>query len=539
MNKKRGYFLISIILTGLFMSTFFYGCKKAATVVKTPEQTITYNVGSEPKTIDVSLNNASDANKVVSACFEGLTVIDPTNMVVPGVAKSWDISTDGLTYTFHLRDNAKWSDGKKVTADDFYFSWMRLLNPKTAADYSYQAFYLKNAQEYYGGKAKASEVGLKVIDPLTFEVKLAAPTPYFLKLCAFINFAPLRKDIVDANPTGWATNASTYIGNGPFLLKEWKHKDSLTLVKNTNYWNASAIKLQKLIFTEVTDNTIALEGFEKGEIDVIDTVPTTEMPRLLGAKKVDISPAYATYYIELNTKRYPMSNIKFRQALSLALNRTGIVTSIMKGGQKPASAMVPFGSVEPNGKDFRASKSYAVLPASADLIKAKQLLTESKVDLTKTKIVYLYNSESAAHKKIAEAVQQMWKVIGVNVQLANEEWAVFQATKTAGNFDVARGGWNGDYLDPMTFLDMWTTGNGQNNPKYSNPKYDSLIASAKVEVNQTTRMKELHDAEDVLMSDLPIIPIYFYVSIKAVNPKVKGVYQLPTGGIYFDKAYVQ
>lgn len=536
MNKKRSLSVISAIMSVLFISTLFAGFTMST---KAAEQSVIYNLGAEPKTLDVSLNNAVDGSKVISACFEGLTILDSSNRVQPGVAKSWDISKDGLTYTFHLRNNAKWSDGKVVTASDFYFSWGRLLDPKTAAEYSYQAFYLKNAEKYYQGKAKLTDVGMKVVNPTTFQVTLVAPTPYFTNLCAFINLAPQRKDIVEANPTTWATKAETYIGNGAFKLIEWKHKDSLVFEKNTNYWNASAVKLTKLTFAEVTDTTIALQAWEKGDIDVLDTVPTTETPRLLAANKVTVSPSYSTYYIEMNNKRYPMSNVKFRQALSMAIDRKGIVTAITKAGQKPASALVPFGSVEPNGKDFRSAKAYSDLPASPNIEAAKKLLAESKVDLSKINITYLYNSESEAHKKIAEAVQQMWKAIGVNVKLANQEWAVFQATKTAGNFDIARGGWTGDYLDPMTFLDMWTTGNGQNNPKYSNLRFDGLIAAAKKEVNQVKRMTYIHQAEDTIMNDLPIIPIYFYVTVTAVNPKVKGVYKLPTGGIYFDRASVQ
>lgn len=535
MNKRRALSVISAVVSVFFITTLFAGFTMSS---KASTQALVYNLSSEPKSIDVSLNNASDGSKVIYACFENLVTIDPSNNLKPGVAKSWDVSKDGLTYTFHLRNNAKWTDGKQVTANDFYYSWTRLLNPKTAADYSYQAFYLKNAQKYYQGKAKIEDVGVKVVDPLTLKVTLEAPTPYFLKLLAYASFAPLRKDIVEGNST-WATKAETYVSNGPFKLTAWNHKDKLVFVKNPNYWNASAVKLNNLTFVEVTDTTIALQAWEKGDIDALDSVPTTETPRLISEKKIAISPAYSTYYLEFNTKRYPMSNVKFRQALSMVIDRQGIVTAITKAGQKPASALVPFGSTEPNGKDFRSAKSYPTLPASPNVAKAKQLLAESKVDLSKLNITYLYNSESDGHRKIAEAIQQMWKGIGVNVKLANQEFAVFQATKTAGNFDIARGGWNGDYLDPMTFLDMWTTGNGQNNPKYSNLRYDGLIAAAKKEVNLTKRMGYIHGAEDAIMNDLPIIPLYFYVNVLAVGPKVGGVYRLPTGGTYFDKAFIK
>jgi len=537
MNKKTMLSAISAIMSVFFIATLFAGFTMKSKAVP---QEVTYNLGVESKSIDVSLNNSSDGSKIVSACFEGLTVIDPKGAVAPGVAKSWDISKDGLTYTFHLRNNAKWSDGKQVTAKDFLYSWQRLLNPKTAAEYAYQIYYLKNAEAFYNGKGKLEDVGMKVVDPLTFKVTLKAPTPYFLALCAFSNLSPIREDVVTANPTTWATSATNYIGNGPFKMVEWKHKDSLSFVKNTNYWNAASVKLDKLTFLEVTDNTAALEAWEKGTIDVIaDSIPTSEIPRLIDSKKLDVSPTYSTYYINFNQKRYPMNNLKFRQALSLAINRQFIVKSITKAGQKPATAMVPFGSVEPNGKDFREYKSYPNLPAVPDVEKAKKLLKESGVNLAKLNITYIYNTESAAHKKIAEAVQEMWKQIGVNVKLGNMEFAVLQAARTSGNYDIARGGWNGDYIDPMTFLDMWTSYSGQNEAHWSNIKFDGLIAAAKKETNFTKRMGMMHQAEDLLMADGAISPLYFYVATTCINPKVKGVYRSTTGGIYFDKAYVQ
>lgn len=538
MNKKRMLTVVAAIMCVVFASTLFAGfttSKKAAA-----DQSLSFNLGSEPKSIDVSLCNAVDGSNVIYAAFEGLTKAGPGNKLEPGVAKSWDISKDGKTYTFHLRSDAKWSDGKQVTAKDFYFSWVRLLDPKTAADYSYQMFYVKNAEKFYNGKAKESDLGLKVVDPMTFQVTLEAPTPYFLLLCSWANFSPLREDIVSANPTTWANSADHYVGNGPFKLTSWKHKDSMEFVKNPYYWNAKAVKLNKLTFLEVTDNTAYLEAWEKGQIDVIQAPPTTEIPRLISDKKIQIDPYYGTYYMEFNLKRYPMNNVKFRQALSLAIDRTGIATAILKAGQKPATAFAPYGAFEPNGKDFRTvGGNYDVAPVTPNIEKAKQLLKESKVDLSKLNITYLYNSESAAHKKIAEYLQQSWKAIGVNVKLANQEWAVFQTSRTSGNYDIARAGWIGDYMDPMTFFDLLTKASGNNDPKYYNPRYEGLIAAAKHEVNPTKRMAYLHQAEDQLMSDLPIAPIYFYVLTSDIATKAKGVYTLATGGIYFDRAYMQ
>lgn len=541
MNKKRVLSVVSAIMTVFFMSTMLAGF----TMAKKANQSVVYNLGVDPKTIDISLNNAVDGSVVASAVFEGLTMSDPNNNILPAAADKWTISKDGKTYTFHIRSTAKWSDGKPVTANDFYFSWMRLLDPKTAADYVSQTFYIKNAEAYYSyatGQSKTkvdlSQVGLKVVNPSTFQVTLAAPTPYFLSLCAWSGFFPQREDIVSKDSLGWATKPETYIGNGPYKLTSWKHKDSMTFVKNTNYWNAKNIKLTDLKFTMVEDTTVALQAWERGDMDVINSMPLTEVPRLIAEKKDVVSPAYSCAYVEFNTTKYPTNNVKFRQALSMAIDRTAIVRDVLKAGQKPGIAFVPNGSAEPNGKDFRGTQGYDTCPATANIEKAKQLLKESKVDLSKVHLVYSYNTQST-NTKIAQVLQAMWAQIGVKVELQNSEWAVFQASRTAGNFQICRGGWGGDYLDPMTFLDLFTKKNGNNDPKYSNPRYEGLIAAAKAEPNPVTRMKYLHQAEDQLMTDMPVAPISFAVTQMCVKPNVKGVYELPTGIIYFDRASVQ
>lgn len=540
MNKKRMLSVLSAIMCVLFISTLFAGFRMKSAV----QQNLSFNLINEPKTIDISLNDSVDGGTVAGAAFEGLTISDPKNVILPGVAKSWDISKDGKTYTFHLRNNAKWSDGKIVTASDFVFSWLRLLNPKTMADYASQMFYVKNAEQYYNyasGTSKVkvtpSQVGVKAVNATTFQVTLIAPTPYFLSLCAWSGFSPQRADIVNKDPLGWATKAETYVGNGPFKLTSWKHKDSMTFVKNPYYWNAKTIKLNELKFVMVTDSNIALQAWEKGDIDVLNTFPTIEIPNLIAAKKDIVSPSYTNGYIEFNMNKYPTNNVKFRQALSMAIDRTAIVKEVLKAGQKPGTAFVPYGSAEPNGKDFRATKpAYATAPATPNIAKAKQLLKESKVDLSKVKLTYMYNT-LPVNKSIAEVLQGMWKQIGVNVELQNSEWAVFQSARTSGNFLIARGAWGGDYLDPMTFLDLFTKKNGNNDPKYFNPRYEGLIAAAKNEPNPTLRMKYLHQAEDQLMTDLPIVPMSFAVTQLSNKAGVNGVYELPTGIPFFNLAY--
>jgi oligopeptide transport system substrate-binding protein len=541
MNKKRMSSVVSAIVCVLFTASIFAGF----TMAKAPKQSVTYNLGVVPKTIDISLNTALDGSNVIQAAFEGLTVTDANNKIVPGVAESWKISKDGKVYTFKLRKNAKWSDGKQVTANDFYFSWMRLLNPKTMADYVTQMFYVKNAEEYYNYTAGVSkkkvdikEVGLKVVDAQTFQVTLKAPTAFFLALCAWSGLCPQREDIVSKDPTGWATKVAGYVGNGPFKLTEWVNKDHMTFVKNPNYWNKSKVKLDELKMVMIVDSTVALQAWEKGEIDVINTFPTTEVPRLLSEKKISVHPILSSSWVTFNMKKYPMNNLKFRQAMSYAIDRTAICRDILKGGQKPSVGIQPFGMIEPSGKDFRTTKSYAVSPATPNIEKAKQLLKESKVDLTKTVIKYAYNT-NPTNKKIAEVLQAMWATIGVKVELQQSEWGVFQAQRQSGNYDIARYAWIGDYPDPMTFADLFLKANGNNDAKYFNLRYEGLVKAAQNEPNPVTRMKYLHQAEDQLMADLPGVPINYGVSQLSEKASVKGVYTVSTGSVLFDRAYVK
>jgi len=542
MNRKRILTAVAAVMSVFFISTLFAGFATSKSAVA---QTLTYNLAGDPKTIDVSLNDAVDGGDVIDACFEGLTMFSNKNAILPGTAKSWEVSKDGKTYTFHIRDNAKWSDGKPVTAQDFVFSWMRLLDPKTMANYASTMFYVKNGEAFYNYKSgisktvvNASDVGVTAIDAKTLKVVLAAPTPYFLGLCAWSGLSPQREDVVSKDPLGWATKPETYVGNGPFKLTAWQHNNYMTFVKNPNYWNAKAIKLDSMKFVMVVDTTVALQAWEKGDIDVMYNFPATEIPNLIAAKKDIVAPSYSSTYIEFNMNKYPTNNLKFRQALSLAVDRTTIVKNVTKAGQQPGTALVPYGSIDvTNGKDFRANKpGYDIAPATSNVAKAKQLLKESGVDLSKVHLTYSYNTNSV-NKGIAEVLQAMWQQIGVTVELKNSEFAVFQAARTSGNYMIARGAWGGDYTDPMTFLDLFTKKNGNNDPKYSNLRYEGLIAAAKAEGNPVTRMKFLHQAEDQLMADLPIAPLFFQVNQLSNKPSVVGVYRLPSSQVYFNEAY--
>jgi len=559
MNKKAK---ISAVLLAVTLGvSLLSGCSSKTPTPTTPAavpQVITFNLGAEPKTLDPALSQAIDSGDVIGNAFEGLMRLDKDDKPVPGMADKYEMSKDGLTYTFHIRPGVVWSDGKPVVAGDFEYAWKRVLKPATAAVYAYQMFYLKNGQGYNESTltadkkspgiktATADEVGVKAKDDSTLVVTLQNPTSYFLALTAFQTYMPVRKDVADTD-TAWATKPATYITNGAFKMTDWKPKDVMTFVKNDKYWDVKSIKLDTLNYKMLEDLTASLSAFKAGQMDVIQTPPQSEIPALIADGSCKITPNYGTYYYEANLtpqaiKINPaaakaIQNPLVRKALSLAINREDIVTNVSKGGQTPATSFVPKGSLDANGKDF-ASKDY--YPAKGDIPQAQKLLAEAGYPGGKgfPKLSFLYNT-SAGHQNIAAAVQDMWKTnLGIDVELKNQEWKVFIQTRTDKNYILCRDGWLGDYTDPMTFLDLLTSTSGNNNAGYSNKAYDAIITSAKAEIDPAKRMALLHQAEDIIMKDDVVIPIYGYTNTMVQKPNIMGVRTSPLGQHWFQGAYV-
>ncbi len=501
---------------------------------------IRYNMGSEPQSIDPAINSAVDGAEVILHNFEGLTTLDENSKAQPGIAKSWDMSDDGLNITFHLRD-AKWSDGKPVTAEDFAYAWKRVLNPETASSYAYQLYFIKNGENYNLGKAKEEDLGIKVIDDKTLEVTLENPTPFMMELFAFMTYMPVRKDVVEAHSEDWTQKPETYIGDGAFKMTEWNHNDSMTFVKNDNYWDAGSIKPDKLIFTMISEPSTELSAFEAGSLDFGDNPPPADLARLKEEGVLKEYPLLSTYAYVFNTKAAPFDNPKVRKAFSLAIDRKAIVDQVVKGDEKLAAAWVPYGMPDTEaGEDFRKTKGDYFDPTTAHTDEAKKLLTDAGYPDGKglPKITLLYNT-SESHKAIAEALQEMWKKnLGVDVEISNQEWQVFLATRRqTHDFQIARWGWVSDYIDPMGFLDMLQTGMGNNDAQYSNPKFDEAVKKSKTAATSEERMSYLHQAEDILMDDAVVLPIYFYTNYAVVNPKLQGFTVDPLGYIYFQHAY--
>ena len=520
--------------------------KVAENSTTSKKNAISYNLGSDPRTIDPQLNTAVDGSIVSSNVFEGLFAEGENGKSVPASAESVDISADGLVYTFKIREGAKWSDGKLVTANDFVYSWKRGLTADTAMEYAYQLFYIKNGERFYNGEVGEAELGVKAIDDRTLQVTLENATPYFLSLTAFPAYFPLREDIVKDN-SSWAIDAKTYIGNGPFKIKTWNPKENIVLVPNDNYWGRSEVKLDELRFDMIVDDKTYLNAFKSGEIDIIDSPPTSEIPSLLSSGEGKVYPYLGTYFYVVNVSGSGTSpevtkflgDSKVRKALALSINKKLIVEQVMKGGQLPARSFVPEGIVATDGKDFTENSKY--LPAEGDIELAQKLLVEAGYTSPESmpKITFTFNTGDA-HAMVAQAVQDMWKKnLGVEVELKNEEWAVFQTTRSNKNYDIARHGWIADYNDPMNFLDLWLTGGGNNDAGYSNLEYDKYVRDAQKESDPDKRTALLHKAEDILMEDMPVIPLYYYTSVVVANPKAKGWIKSPLGGYFFKKAYVE
>mgnify|MGYP001011694500 CR=1 FL=1 len=541
--------LCAVVLAATLATSLFIGCGDSSSNSgsSSSNQQLVFNLGEDPETMDPTLNNSSGAGTMILNAFEGLMVLDENDQPVEGTAESMEVSEDGLVYTFKIREDAKWSDGEAVTADNFKYSWLRALNKETAAEYAYQLFYIKNAEKFYNGEATAEEVGINVIDEKTLEVTLETPTAYFPQLLAFTTYVPLREDIVSANPEGWATNPETYVSNGPFKLVQWDMKDQLVFEKNENYWDKDSVKLESLTFKLVTDDTTAYSELKAGNFDMVNSVPTNEIEPGIEEGLVHVNPKLGNYYFAINVGKQDtlsedvkevLNNKLVRQALNLAIDRQEIIDNVGKAEQIPAYSFVPQGITDENGNDFASKEYYDPSDMEGNKEKAKELLKEAGYENGKglPTIELMYNSEGA-HKDICQIIQQNWEEIGVNVELTNQEWAVFLNTRQQGDYQIARHGWIGDYIDPMTFLDLWVTGGGNNDCGFSNARYDELIAAAKVETDSAKRLEMLREAEDILMDEMPILPIYYYTTVTAANENVKGVRISTLGKISFKYAY--
>ncbi len=540
--KKLSVLLLVLIFTALLFS----GCGTDSgtddgdgnDVAPAEEMVLTFNVATEPETMDVHLSTGVPEATIMLQIYDGLTRLNAESIPELALAESVDVSEDGLIYTFNLRDGLVYSNGDPLTAEDFVFSWKRALDPELAADYAYMLYYIKGAEAYNTGEGSADDVMVEALDEKTIQVTLEAPTPFFMSLVAFKTYYPLHRATVEADSEGWHLSADTIIGNGPFKMVSWA-QGQMEFVPNENYWDADAIILDRLVFTMVENESTELTMFETGEIDFTHTVPGQEIPRLEATGELKILPYLGTYYYIFQVEKPPLDDINVRKALTMAIDREAIVTNVTQGGQLPAFAYVPPGIPEVDGSDFRANGGdfYTYDPEMA-----QQLLAEAGYPGGEgfPAVEILYNT-SEMHKLVAEAIQEMWKQnLGIeNVTLTNQEWGVYLDTRDEGDFMIARAGWIGDYLDPFTFLDMWVTDGGNNNSRFSNAEFDQLITEVRLGDDEVQRMAMMHQLEDILMAEMPVCPIYYYTQPVMVKSYVKDYVSIAVGGIDFKSAYIE
>lgn len=483
------------------------------------------NIGNyaEPQDLDPHIITGVTELNIIASLLEGLVSEDPQDLhPVPGVARSWEASSDGMSYTFHLRADARWSNGDPVTSRDFAWSFRRILMPGLGAEYAYMLYPIKGAEEFNKGKTSdTASLGVQTPDDTTLTIALARPTPYFLSLLNHNAWFPVHRPTVekfgkiDARGTPW-TKQGNFVGNGPFALKTWEINKVITVGKSSTYWDRDRVKLDAINFYPV-DNMITEERmFQTGQLDITHGLPPAKIDyyRQNHPELLHIDPYLATYFYLFNVARPPLNDQRVRRALAMTIDRESIVKNVTKGGQNPAYAVTP-----PNTAGYTAQPGF-----SMDVAAAKKLLAEAGYPDGKgfPQLEVLYNT-SETHQLIAQAIQEMWKQnLNIQVSLVNQEWRVYQESQTRRDYAISRFGWTGDYNDPNTFLDMWTTGNGNNRAGWSNATYDSLIAAASLTFDKDRRYACFQEAEKILLTELPVVPIYFYTNVTLRSRKVKG-----------------
>jgi oligopeptide transport system substrate-binding protein len=488
-------------------------------------------VGSEPRTLDPQEAQGVTEQHIIMAMIEGLVApsIDDQSKVVPGMADRWEHNEDYSVWTFHIGEDRKWSNGDPVAAQDFVFSYKRMLTASFGAQYAENLFILKGAEDYYRGKiTDFDQVGVKALDPHTLRIELVGPTPYLLSLVQHNSWLPVNPKAIlnfgniDTRDSKW-TRAENYIANGPFKMKSWRPNDVIEVVRNPLYWDAANVKLNGINFFSIENLNTAERAFQAGQLHKTDQVPLDKVPyyRRTRPELIRIDPYEGVYFYRINVARKPLDNPKVRLALNLAVDRDAIVKNILREDQKPATGYTP-----PGMGDYQPLDKMQYDPE-----RARQLLAEAGYPNGKgfPKFTIHFNTLES-HRAIAEAIQQMWKEeLNIDVGLENQEWKVYLDTQNNKNYDISRSAWIGDFMDPVTFLSMWTTGNGNNNTNWGNPKYDAFIEQAARTGDPKARLEILHQAEDLFLSEAPIVLVYWYTNAYLLQPSVQNWNSLVLG----------
>ena len=533
--------------------------EEATEATGTSANGFTVQLGPNPETLDPALNSSIDGANTIITTFEPLLLIDENNEVVPGQAELPEVSEDGLTWTFTMKDGLKWSDGSDLTAKDFEYSFKRLASPDTAAPYGETVVGMIDGYQDAIGNPDAD--GNTTTDPdwdalnvhasedgKTLTVQLAYPCSYFDKLCAFAAMSPVQEATIEANGDAWCTEPDTFICNGPYYISDWVPSERIVLTKNPYYaggWDSSRIVSDTITLLLLEDSSASYAAYNSGEAQLIKDVPTDEIPSLTKAEDGGdfyVDTILGTYYISLNDQREPFTDAKVRKALSLAIDRDYVANTIMQGTYEPAYNFVGPGIVDETGMFYdnaNGGERYISDDYEANLEEAKSLLAEAGYPDGEGFPAITYSANDAGyHIPVAEYLQQAWGELGITVNIDKVEWSSFLPMRRAGDYDVSRNGWVMDYNDPSNMIELFYTTNGNNDGKYSNPEFDAAVDASKV-ADKSVHFQKLHEAEDILMEDAGAIPVAYYTDFWLQSPSLKGTWHSPYGYWYLQYGYVE
>lgn len=491
------------------------------------EKVLHLNNGEEPTSFDPSIGFDAVSWNSLNNLMEGLTRLGEDHLPQEATAESIDVSEDGLTYTFNIREGANWSNGEPVTAGDFVYGWTRMLDPNTASPAAFLGYFIEGAEAFNTGEGAKEDVAMKAVDEKTFEVKLTAPNDAFLNIITNPSFFPVNEKVATANAE-WFTEADSFVGNGPFKLTSWEHDVKMVFEKNPEYWDADTVKLDKVEWAMVNDSNTEYQMYQANDLDVSD-VPAELSDTLMDSEEVQVEDQAGTYFYRFNTTMEPFTNAKVRKAFAMAVNQEEIVEFVTKNGEKPAKGFVAYGFTGPDGKDFRDAVGNLVDFNAAE---AKKLLEEGMAEEgwdTLPEVTLTY-STSDTHQNIAVALQAGYKeALGVEVKLQNVEASVFSSEQKELKYQLSRSSFLHDYADPVNAIESFITGSSMNRTGWSNAEFDKLISDAKAETDAATRWQYLMDAEKVLFEEMPIFPIHFYNQVSLQKPNVSGIVHHPVG----------
>ncbi|ACK94387.1 peptide ABC transporter substrate-binding protein [Bacillus thuringiensis] len=539
MKRKKSHLMVMALVTSLLLTACNNKADKSDIEVK--KQVLNVTVSEEIPSLDTVKTTDGTSAHVMQNIFEGLYVLNDQDQPTPAIAKSFKRSEDGKKYTFDLRKDAKWSNGDNVTANDFMFAWKRAINPETASQYASMLFYVKNAKEINKGAMSLDELGVTVINDYKLEVELEQPIPYFLQLLALPIYLPQHESFLKEQGNNYALEPSNLIYNGPFVLEKWKHEQEFQLKKNATYWDQKKVKLDEINFHIVKDTMTAVNLYEAGDLDRVP-INSQVVDKYKGNKELHMSSDPGIAMLRFNEKNTALANKKVRQSISLALNKDDFVAHFINNGAKPASGLVPIGHVnEETGKDFRKENGDLSL---YDLQKAKKIWEEAKKELGVGEVnLEFLTFEQDNAKRMAEYIKgDLEKYLhGLTIQIKQQPFKQKLQLEQTGDYDITMANWGPDYKDPISYLELFTTGNPNNKMNYSNVRYDELIKKAKTDfvLDREKRWEALREAEQVLLEDAAVAPLYHIGSAYVQKEYVKGIEKHQFGGVYtYKNAYI-